>query len=687
MLPVLLIPILPFLAFLVIALGGRWIRGRSHLLSVPALAASFLLTIWAFARVRAGGPIALSLYSLFQSGSLTVRFGFYLDQVTVLLLLLVTGVSALVHIFSIRYMQGDPRYARFFAVITLFTFCMLMLVMSSHLLMLYFFWELMGLCSYLLINHCAERPPAGRAATKAFLVNAAADIGLALGILLTGLTVGTLEIPELFVRLRGTAGESVNLLGWIGLEGSVQTATLISILFLIGACGKSAQIPFHVWLPYAMEAPTPVSALIHAATMVNAGVYLMIRMSPLFILSPAAMGLLAVVGGTTAAFAALVALTQSDIKRILAYSTMSQLGFMMLACGLGAYVAAAFHLLAHGILKAFLFLSAGSALRSIHPSSPRPAVEARRPDGSWVRLASALLMSWIPAAALLLGGYDLLWKTSPNGTVSILFWVMVLSLSFLTARSLRRWTSRDGAGILEPGPGGGRTAVRPPVLDVLTGPLLIGSVTVAVGIPLSYVWSGFSSFLSPVWAPTVGGDPVKLSGSGSMIVWFLPAAAALVGWATLPMAARLSIRSKAFYVFILNRGYFDEIYEALLIRPTIRMAEWLWRAVDLRGIDYWIVESGTQTIRIARWLWRTVDVRGIDYWIVGSGRRSLTAAHWLWRTVDLRGIERMIGGIARQNEAYGEVLHEVEPRLLQQQIFVMILCLILAMGMTVWLLL
>jgi NADH-quinone oxidoreductase subunit L len=304
------------------------------------------------------------MYTLVKSGNLTVEAGLYIDAITVLLLLLVTGVSSLIHVFSSRYMQADPRYARFFAVIALFTSAMVMLVMSANLLMLFMFWEIMGLCSYLLISHWSHRPSARDAATKAFLVNAVADMGLAFGIYLAWATFGTLNIQAILSAAPIYADQTVNLLGFLGLDWQVPILSVIALLLFMGTIAKSAQIPLHVWLPFAMEAPTPVSALIHAATMVNAGVYLLIRMGPLFLLAPNIMIVVAIIGGSTALFAALVALTQSDIKRILAYSTISQLGFMVLACGVGAYAAAIFHLLTHGAMKSFLFLSAGSALQS-----------------------------------------------------------------------------------------------------------------------------------------------------------------------------------------------------------------------------------------------------------------------------------------------------------------------------------
>ena len=360
-----LIPLLPLLASCHprAAADGAWVKQATSV-AIPAVVLSFGLSVAAFVEILRNGPRTVPLYRLLQSGSLVVDLSFYIDQLTVLLLLLVTGVSAVVHVYSSRYMIGDPRYSRFFAVIALFTFAMVTLVMSNNLLMTYMCWEVMGICSYLLISHWAERKAACEAATKAFLVNAVADVGLGLGVILTFSTFGTLDIQQILARAESISGQTINLLSWAGLDLPVQTTTLIVLLLFTGALGKSAQVPLHVWLPFAMEAPTPVSALIHAATMVNAGPFLLVRFSPLLVLSPVAMTVIAVIGATTALFAALVSLTQTDIKKLLAYSTISQIGFMIMTCGVGAFVAAIFHLLAHGFLKGFLFLSTGNALQS-----------------------------------------------------------------------------------------------------------------------------------------------------------------------------------------------------------------------------------------------------------------------------------------------------------------------------------
>ena len=368
-----LIPLLPLLACLLLTVAGRRLGEASHRVGIPAVALSFLLSVAAFVEVLRAGPQSVDLYRFIEVGTLAVDLGLYVDQLTVVLLLLVTGVSTIVHVYASRYMIGDPRYPRFFAVIALFTAAMILLVMSRNLLMTYMCWEAMGICSYLLISHWGHRAAAGRGGDEGVSRQRRGRRRLRLR--------RAADVPDLRHARhsdrpragRRRADATIDPLAWAGLSAPLPAATMIALLLFVGALGKSAQVPMHVWLPFAMEAPTPVSALIHAATMVNAGPFLLIRMGPLLVLSPVAMGIIAVVGATTALFAALVSATQSDIKKILAYSTISQIGFMIMMCGVGAFAAALFHLVAHGFLKAFLFLSTGNALAAVTPHhEPEP---------------------------------------------------------------------------------------------------------------------------------------------------------------------------------------------------------------------------------------------------------------------------------------------------------------------------
>jgi NADH-quinone oxidoreductase subunit L len=617
-----LIPALPFAAFLIIALRSRWFGETSHQLAIPAVSASFILSVFACVDVYQNGARSIPLYTLVKSGNLTVEAGLYIDAITVLLLLLVTGVSSLVHVFSSRYMQADPRYARFFAVIALFTSAMVMLVMSANLLMLFMFWEIMGLCSYLLISHWSRLRSASDAATKAYLVNAVADIGLAFGIYLTWATFGTLNIQAILSAAPSYADQTVNLLGFLGLDWQVPILSVIALLLFMGPIAKSAQIPLHVWLPFAMEAPTPVSALIHAATMVKAGVYLLIRMGPLYLLAPEIMIVVAIVGGLTALFAAVVALTQFDIKRILAYSTISQLGFMVLACGVGAYGAAIFHLLAHGAMKSFLFLSAGSALQSPggthhaehaeHGALPRTRVSRQHLP----LYAGALVLALIPPVIIFWGPYEQLWVVSQVVQARVVFWILGLATVFFTAfylfQGIMELFKPPGRVDWYEGFRAGQMRSRLFSASLLFGLILMTAVLAGF---LILIWGGFLEFISPALPgtehamnPTAGWSPASmipglgfaLAGWAMAFYFHVSRARSWAWWAE---------RKKTLYVFFLNRGYFDEVYEAMIIRPCFRFASWLWHAVDVRFIDQPASRLTDASFKIATELSKVVGVK------------------------------------------------------------------------------
>ncbi len=623
-----LIPALPFTAFLIIALGGRWVGESSHRLAIPAVAASFFLSVLACIDVYQHGARSIPLYTLINSGRLTVEAGLYVDAVTVILLFLVTGVSSLVHVFSSRYMQADPRYARFFALIALFTFAMVMLVMGANLFMLFMFWEIMGLCSYLLISHWSRRLSACDAATKAFLVNGVADVGLAFGIYVTWATFGTLDIQAILSAAPQYADQTVNLLGWLGLEWQAPILSVIALLLFMGPIGKSAQIPLHVWLPFAMEAPTPVSALIHAATMVNAGVYLLIRMAPLYVLAPAIMNVVAVVGGGTALFAALVALTQVDIKRILAYSTISQLGFMVMACGVGAYGAAIFHLVTHGAMKSFLFLSAGSALQYLggahhgdhesdhaahgHPSRTRVS---RQQVPLYV---GALIMALIPPIVIFWGPYEQLWELSHVVQARVAFWITALATTFFVAFYLFQGTMEifTPSGRVDWSEGFRPGMMRP---QLFSASLLLGLIPITAGLALLrlLIWGDFLEFISPVHHEGIDAlARISLAG-WSPVSLLLGVGAAIAGWATafyfhiFPAhpSAWWAERKKSLYLLFLNQGYFDQVYEAIIIRPYLRFASWLWQNLDVRLIDRPASGLVNASFRMATGLSKVVGVK------------------------------------------------------------------------------
>jgi NADH-quinone oxidoreductase subunit L len=360
----LLVPLAPLAGALLAGLFGRTIgRTGSHVATILGVAVAFVAScVIAQDVIGNGSTFNGALYTWAISGSLRMELGFLIDPLSVMMMLVVTFVSLMVHIYTIGYMRDDPGYQRFFSYISLFTFAMLMLVMSNNFLQLFFGWEAVGLVSYLLIGFWYTRPTAIYANLKAFLVNRVGDFGFVLGIGLVAAYFGSLDYATVFAAAPGLAGETVSL--FPGVEWSLLTVACIGLF--IGAMGKSAQFPLHVWLPDSMEGPTPISALIHAATMVTAGIFMVARMSPLFELSETALSVVLVIGAITALFMGFLGIVQNDIKRVVAYSTLSQLGYMTVALGASAYSVAVFHLMTHAFFKALLFLAAGSVIMGMH---------------------------------------------------------------------------------------------------------------------------------------------------------------------------------------------------------------------------------------------------------------------------------------------------------------------------------
>jgi NADH-quinone oxidoreductase subunit L len=359
----LIVPLAPLAAALLAGLFG-WLIGRtwSHRITILGVAISCYASYLVFQDVQLGHTFNGSVYTWLTSGGMSFEIGFLIDKLTALMLLVVTFVSLMVHIYTIGYMRDDPGYQRFFSYISLFTFAMLMLVMSNNFVQLFFGWEAVGLVSYLLIGFWYTKPTAIYANLKAFLVNRVGDFGFLLGIGLVLAHTGTLDYAQVFGQAGALAGQTIHLIP--GQEWSL--ITVICILLFIGAMGKSAQFPLHVWLPDSMEGPTPISALIHAATMVTAGIFMVARMSPLFELSETALSFVMIIGAITALFMGFLGVIQNDIKRVVAYSTLSQLGYMTVALGASAYSVAIFHLMTHAFFKALLFLAAGSVIIAMH---------------------------------------------------------------------------------------------------------------------------------------------------------------------------------------------------------------------------------------------------------------------------------------------------------------------------------
>jgi NADH-quinone oxidoreductase subunit L len=386
----LLVPLAPLFGAIAAGLFGKVIgRAGAHIVTILGVAIAFFTSLVIFQDVQAGNIFNGTLYTWASSGALTFEVGFLIDSLTVMMMLVVTFVSLMVHIYTIGYMSEDPGYQRFFSYISLFTFSMLMLVMSNNFLQLFFGWEAVGLVSYLLIGFWYTRPTAIFANMKAFLVNRVGDFGFLLGIGLVAAYAGTLNYAEVFAKAPLLVGMTVPETGW-------PLVTAICIGLFIGAMGKSAQVPLHVWLPDSMEGPTPISALIHAATMVTAGIFMVARMSPLFELSETALSFVLIIGATTALFMGFLGIVQNDIKRVVAYSTLSQLGYMTVALGVSAYSAAVFHLMTHAFFKALLFLGAGSVIIGMHHDQ-----DMRNMGGLWKYMPITWLTSLIGSLALI----------------------------------------------------------------------------------------------------------------------------------------------------------------------------------------------------------------------------------------------------------------------------------------------
>lgn len=581
-----LIPLLPFLAFLVLGIGGHWIRDRAHLVAVPAVLGSFLLSLFVFVEVAGGRHVNVPLYTWLASGDLRIELGLYFDRLTCAMILLVTIVSSLVHVYTIGYMHGEAGYARFFAYIALFTFSMLMLVTATNFLQLFVFWEAVGLCSYFLIGHWYERQSARAAATKAFVVNRVGDFGFLLGLLLVFVAFGTLDYATVFRRAPELADATVNLLGPVGGSWEVSLMTLTCLLLFLGAVGKSAQVPLHVWLPDAMEGPTPISALIHAATMVTAGVFMVARLSPLYNLSAVAMDVVAVTGALTMVVGATIAVTQFDIKRVVAYSTVSQLGYMMMACGLGAYAAGIYHLLTHGAFKALLFLGCGSVIIALHHEQDMRrmgGLKTKLPVTYWTFVIGSLALAGFPLTAGFFSKDALLVEAWASGTLGKWLATFGLLTAALTAFYSFRLVFVAFWGRSRAEPHHGEEAREPS--RTMTVPLILLAV---LSIVTGYL--GIPGFLEPVLPSGAAGGHGGLLGIGMLIaataMGLIGIALAYVVYVKVPgLPDRLAERWRGAYRLSYHKWFFDEAYDRTVVDPTFRLADGLWSKIDIGVID------------------------------------------------------------------------------------------------------
>ena len=580
------------------AIGGeertQHFKAPAQWITCGAMLASAVLAVLVFVDVAFRGNAGeVQLLTWIASGAMEVSWALKLDTLSAVMMAVVSVVSATIHVYSVGYMAHDPGVPRFMAYLNLFTFFMLMLVTADNLLQLFFGWEGVGLASYLLIGFWYDRPSANAAAIKAFVVNRIGDFGFLLGILATFVLFQSINLDTIFAAAPTEADTMLSVFG-----GQFHALTVISLLLFIGAMGKSAQIGLHTWLPDAMEGPTPVSALIHAATMVTAGVFLVARFSPFFEHSPLALGVVTFIGASTAIFAATVACTQTDIKRVIAYSTCSQLGYMFFACGVSAYSAGIFHLMTHAFFKALLFLGAGAVIHAMSDEQ-----DMRRMGGLWKRIPVTYVLMWIGSLALagiwpFAGFYskDIILEAAyaaHTGIGQYAFWMGALAafltafyswrLLILTFHGAPRADDHTMAHVHE----------SPPVMLIPIGVLAVGAVIAG--------FTGYSVFVGDDWRQ-FWGDSITvlpwhtvLEDAHHVPGWVVlsPIIAAVAGialavvmYAIAPsLPGALAERFRAIYVFLLNKWYFDELYNALFVRPSFRIGRGLWKGGDSFVID------------------------------------------------------------------------------------------------------
>jgi NADH-quinone oxidoreductase subunit L len=634
---------LPLLAAIVAGLGNRMIGNlAAKLVTTGALFVAMFLS-WPIFLGFLAGTEQSQLHPVFTwiaSGDLQVEWALRVDALTAVMLVVVTTVSALVHLYSWGYMAEDDSQPRFFAYLSLFTFAMLMLVTADNLVQMFFGWEGVGLASYLLIGFWYRKPSANAAAMKAFIVNRVGDFGFSLGIFGTFLVFGTVSIPAILEAAPGMGGSTIGFLG-----GRIDTMTLLCVLLFIGAMGKSAQLGLHTWLPDAMEGPTPVSALIHAATMVTAGVFMVCRLSPMFETSEAALTLVTVVGAATALFAATVGTVQNDIKRVIAYSTCSQLGYMFFAAGVGAYGAAMFHLFTHAFFKALLFLGAGSVIHAMHHEQDMRFYGALRreiPLTFWAMMIGTLAITGVGliqvyglpsfgfagffskdaiiesafASGTTLGGLAFAVGIFAALLTSFYSWRLI----FLTFFGKARWAQSEhiqhalhgdhhddpaaedsghdtrpqesSARDVPAGTGGYHPHESPWTMLVPLGLLSVGAVLAGMVFHHAFIdyeegarfWAGSLAFDTHLMHE-IHEVPlwVKLSPAAAMILGLLISWNAYIRNPAIP--GRFVGQFGLLHAFLYNKWYFDELYDFLFVRPSLWLGRFFWKRGDEQTID------------------------------------------------------------------------------------------------------
>ncbi|MDA0780823.1 MAG: NADH-quinone oxidoreductase subunit L [Rickettsiales bacterium] len=604
---------IPLLTAFYVGMMSRTISNKSaQLITCGGLLTSAFLSTILFYDVAIMGQAQVSdITRWIDSGTFSVSWSLRVDSLTAVMLVLVTWVSSIVHIYSVGYMSHDAHLPRFMAYLSLFTFFMLMLVTSDNFLQLFFGWEGVGLSSYLLIGFWYKKQSAKDAAMKAFIVNRVGDFGLILGIFAIYMIFGSLNFSEVFAKTDGYSDSVINIFG-----EQYNAITVICLLLFIGAMGKSAQLGLHTWLPDAMEGPTPVSALIHAATMVTAGVFLVARCSPLFEYSDFARDVVTIVGAATAIFAATIAITQNDIKRVIAYSTCSQLGYMFFACGVSAYSAGVFHLLTHGFFKALLFLGAGSVIHALSNEQ-----DLRKMGGIWKKIPKTYTLMWIGSLALagvfpFAGFYskDMILESAyaSGGMGGYAYWVGIAA-AFLTA--FYSWRLIIMAFHGKP------RASKEVMSHVHESPsvMLIPLYVLAIGAmfsgALGYYILGIVDHDLAFWNGAITvfehNNPLEDAHHVPLYIKLMPAIAGLLGIGLAyfiymfnpVIAASLSEALSPVYKFLLNKWYIDELYNFLFVTPAKKIGSSLWKVGDTIIVDgggpngaAWIVRKLSGTV-------------------------------------------------------------------------------------------
>jgi len=610
-----LIPFFPLLGSIINGLlGKRFIKNEKLIgaIGTGMLFLSFLVSCKYFIQllgdsVKSHQNVIASWMSV---GNLQVDWGFLLDPLSALMIMVVTGVGTLIHLYSIGYMHGEEGFYRYFSYLNLFVFSMLMLVLGNNALVMFVGWEGVGLCSYLLIGYYFEKKSAGDAAKKAFVMNRVGDFGFLLGLFTLFWALGSHGVWTInFVEIT----ENAHLLSGDMVLGASVT-TVATLCFFLGATGKSAQLPLFTWLPDAMEGPTPVSALIHAATMVTAGVYMIGRLNLLFAMSPTTMFVVALVGALTAIFAATIGFAQNDIKRVLAYSTVSQLGFMFVAMGVGAFTAGIFHLMTHAFFKACLFLGSGSVIHAMHHALHHAhldddAQDMRNMGGlrkkmpvTWATFGiSCLAISGLPFFSGFFSKDEILWWTFASTRGNKVIWVIVVVAAFMTAFYMFRCLYMTFYGEQKTNPKAKDHVHESPWVITLPLVVLAGLATVGglIGIPhaidIAHVGNKLNAFLAPVFHHSQELYKIEAHGSASteiiLMVFSVAVALAGIGLATVmymkdpSLPGKFTAKFSTLHRAVFNKWYVDEIYDTLFVNTTKKLGIFCWRGFDVKVVD------------------------------------------------------------------------------------------------------